>query len=1040
MTLSDFSIKRPVFAWILMFSLLFFGFLSFRKMGVNENPDVDYPTINISYTYEGAPPAVIEKDILEPVESVLVAMQGIRNMNSTAQRGIGNISLEFELEKNIDFALQEVQSLLGRAQRQLPENLEPPVTTKSNASDDPILYLVLTAGNLTNRDLMLLFRDRVRDQLSTIEGVSEIRPAGFHEPMLRVDLVSKKLRKFDLTADDVIASIRREHSELPAGKFEAGDREDLIRIMGEVEKGENFKDIVITRRGGSPNYVPTKLSDIANVYEGLENTKRISRINGKPGLVMIVQKQRGVNAVDTVKRVNARIVEMNAGLPTGTKVEVHFDRTHFVRESIDELLFTLVLSAILTSLVCWLFIGTWSSTLNILLAIPTSVVGTFIFIHWLGFTLNTFTILGLALAIGIIVDDAIVMLENIIRYRQNGYSRVNAAFKGAREISFAVIATTLALVALFLPVAFMPGIEGRFFLEFAFTISIAVALSSLESLTLAPMRCSQFLELGDKKGWMRRKIDSVLLWVNIGYEKTLHWALSYKRTVAIVSILMFVCSLYIFKLLPTEFAPAQDTGALSLNIMAPDGKSMRYTDAKVLEFEKLIENHPDIERTLTAVGGFGAGGQGNRGNGMILLKPLKERKRGQFEIATELRQKAKSVEGIEIQIRDRFGGSIGGRRGSPVEFTINGPDPEMQKELFAKLKEKMDASGKLVDTRSEDVRTLPEVHILPNREKALAHGVEVETISNIVNATFGGIQAVQYTEGSSRFDVFVQLQEKDRQEKSAIESILIRNNRGQTLPLSTVVDVVEASGPQVIYREDRIRGVRVDASLAEGVTGGDAVNMVNQWVKEIFPEKYYIRYSATPQDKLFETLIVILLGLVVAYMLLACQFNSFVDPMLIFLAVPFGLTGSLAALVIGGQTLNVYSAIGLLLTMGIVKKNSILLIEFTNQLRDSGIPTMEALRQACSVRLRPILMTNFATIAAAIPAALALGPGAETRIPMALTIIGGVSVSLLFTMYVVPCFYGWVDPKRRVIFEEEDAPELGKPSHIPQDQSHAGSF
>jgi len=495
MTLSEISIKKPVFAWMLMFGMILFGLISFFQLGINENPDVDYPTITVDYTYDGATPAVIEKDILEPAESVLVSMQGIRNLSSTADRGNGKVTLEFELDKNIDFALQEVQSLLGRAQRELPGTVEPPVVTKSNAADDPIMYLSLFTETLSKREVMILFRDVIRDQISTIEGVAEVRAFGYHEPLMRIDLDVDNLNKFQLTPNDIFNSIQREHLELPAGKFEKGDSEELIRIMGEATNVQEFQDMVISRRGGSPNFVPLQIKSVANVYEGIENLRRISRYNGTFAIGMAVQKQRGVNAVSTADQVLAKLDKINENLPKGVSLRPNFDRTQFIRASVDELVLNLLLSALLTSFVCWLFLKSMSATINIILAIPTAVIGAFSFMYMFGFTLNTFSLLGLSLAIGIVVDDAIVMLENIVRYASSGYDKLKASVVGSKEITFAVIATTLALVAIFAPITLMSGIEGRFFSEFAITLCIAVSLSSIEALTLTPMRCSQFLDI-----------------------------------------------------------------------------------------------------------------------------------------------------------------------------------------------------------------------------------------------------------------------------------------------------------------------------------------------------------------------------------------------------------------------------------------------------------------------------------------------------------------------------------------------------------------
>lgn len=1020
MSLSRLSIQRPVFAWILMFALIFFGFLAFRSMGINDNPDVDFPRIQVSYVYDGATPEVVEKDIIETVENVLVSIEGIRYIDSIADRGSATLQIEFELNRNIDFALQEVQTLLGRAQRELPGSIDPPVVTKTNAADEPLMYLNVRSEKLTDRELMIVYRDIIRDRLSTIEGVAETRAFGYHEPLLRIDLDAQKLQKYQLTANDVVTSIQLEHRELPAGRLEYQDSEKTLRIMGEAQKVEEFKNMVISRRGGSPNFIDIRLKDVAKVYEGLENIRRTSRFKGVRALGIAVQKQNGVNSVATADRVKTRLDQINRDLPEGTILAVNFDRTKFIRESVDELVFTLLLSAILTSLICWIFLGSWAATFNILLAIPTAIIGTFIFIYLLGFTLNTFSLLGLALAIGVVVDDAIIMLENIVRYMQMGWNRVNASFKGSKEITFAVLATTVALVSIFIPIGFMNSIEGRFFLEFSLTLSIAVALSSLEALTLAPMRCSQFLKIEERTTRFGLAFERLMEMLTSYYDRSLRWALDHRTPVIAICILFFAGTVLTFNRLPTEFTPSQDSGALFVQFVAPDGKSLQYTNDKIIEFEKVLTEVPEVDRQFLAAGGFGQGGQSNRGTGIVILKDLHERKRNQFEVADEIRKKSKRIEGISIFVRDRFGSPFSGRRGSPLEFTINGPDPEVQKELFSKLQKGMLDSGLMIGTRSDDVLSIPEVQIVPDREKALRRGVEINEVAAIINATFGGVIAGQYTGGSRRFDIWVQLEDKQRARTEDLKKIQVRNNRGELVPLIDVVQVVETRGPQQIFRQDRIRGVRVDSDLATGVRLGEAVAKVRELSNDILPTGYFLRFTETPDSKLKEIMFVILLGLVVAYMILAIQFNSFMDPIIVYLAIPFGISGSFVALLLGNQSLNVYSAIGILLTMGIVKKNSILLVEFTNHMRDEGHDLKSALTKACPIRLRPILMTTVSTLAAALPAALALGPGAESRIPMALTVLGGVSVSTFFTLYLVPVAYSLIQPKRLKAFREDD--------------------
>ncbi|MBK7844107.1 MAG: efflux RND transporter permease subunit [Bdellovibrionales bacterium] len=1018
MSLSEISIRRPVLAWVIMFSLVFFGFLSFRQMGINENPDVDFPTITIRYIYDGAAPDVVEKDVIDPVEAVLVSMSGIRHMDSVAEKNGARLTLEFELDRKIDFVLQEVQTLLARAQSQLPDSVESPSVSKSNADDEPIIYLSLVAPNLSLRDLNILFRDQIVDQFSTIDGVADVRAYGYHEPQLRVDLDAKKLSQFQLTAQDVVESIRREHKELPAGKLEYRDKEDLIRVMGEISNLDGFNDLIISRRGGSPNFVPIRLKDVSKVYEGIENIRRISRINGQQAMNMAISKQRGVNAVATADRVKERISLIQKDLPQGVALEIMFDRTKFIRESVSELIFTLLLSALLTSLVCWIFLGSLSATANILLAIPTAIVGTFIVIHLLGFTLNTFSLLGLALAIGVVVDDAIIVLENIVRYARMGFDKVNASYKGSREITLAVVATSLAIISIFTPVAFMKGIEGRFFFEFAVTISVAIALSCLESLTLAPMRCSQMLNIDARRTAFGKGFERFMDFLRNFYASTLSKALDHPWKISLGAIFLIIGSLALFRYLDTEFVPTQDRGVISVSFQAPNGKSMSYTDERVGQFEQLVVNHPSIDRVFISIGGFGQGGQGNKGNAMVVLKERGDRRQSQAEVIDELRAKTKSISGIKFFFRDRFGSSLGGRRGNAVEFSISGPDPKKQIQIYEDLKTEIEKLGLLQDVRSDDASGISEVQVIPNRAKATKFGVEIAEVASLINATFGGVVPASYTKGSRRFQVFVQLQEKDRHRIEQIQNLSVRNNRGEIIPLLQVVDLKSSTSPQFVYHENRVRGVRVDSSLAKGIKDGSAITQIKEVAKRILPDGYSLRFSETPQKKLMDTIFIMALGLVVAYMVLASQFNSFTDPLIVFLAIPFGLIGSLAALALGGQTLNVYSLIGILLTMGIVKKNSILLVEFTNHQRDQGLDLRKALIEACPVRLRPILMTSLATVVAAIPAALALGPGAETRIPMALTVIGGVLFSTLCTLLVVPCVYLLLAPKRRTVLLE----------------------
>ncbi len=1014
MNISELSIRRPVFAWMLMLFLIFFGLLAFWKLGINEYPDVDFPNISISYTYEGATPEVVEKDVLEPVESVLVTLPGIKSMTSRASRSSGSINLEFEIDENIDLALQEVNTLLGRAQRLIPDAVDTPTLRKSNASDSPIMYMAITTDNtMSVRDLMLLFRDEVRDLLTTIEGVSEVRAFGYHEPMMRIDFDLKKLSEKDLTPMDLANAVKSSHLELPGGLFEAGEEERSIRLLGEGKTVEDFQEMIISKRGGQINYAPLRLKDVATVYDGVENIRRLSRVNGKVSLGMAMLKQRGVNAMDVAKRVKKKLHDINEKLKGRAEIIVNYDATVFIQESVRELVMNLIFSCLLTSLICYLFLKSPSATFNIMLAIPTSILGTFIFMYYLGFTLNSFSLLGLTLAVGIVVDDAIVMLENIVRYADKGFNRVKASLLGSKEISFAIIATTISLVAIFIPITLMKGIEGKFFYEFALTLCLAVMLSSLEALTLAPMRCSQFLETTKSGGnFIHRGVDRVMIFLQNKYKSLLSFSLYHQKSVLLFSFFLIALSLFSFKFLKKEFSPKVDRGTISTLFMAPDGKSLEYTQKKVEEFEKIVATVPEIERNFVSVGGFGRGSSGNKGNGILILKPFHQRERSTAEVLEDVQKKVSSIDGIKIILKDRSGGGVGSKRGSDVEFTLFGGEMLKLKEFYEEIKEKLETEKLVTGIRSDDETYLPEYHLTPNRSEIIRRQFDLRSVLDNLNYAGAGVTLGQYTNNGNRFDVFMQMSDSYRGNMKDFLDLKVRNNRGETNPLIDLVQVSEEVGPQNIYRENRHKGFRVDGNLPQGITLGEVTDRVLNWAEKSLPEGYRLEFGEDLNDSLLSTVYIMLLGILFAYMVLASQFNSFVDPLIIFYTIPFGLFGSFMAILLTSQSLNIYSIIGLLLSMGLVTKSGILLVEFANQLRDGGMKAIDAIKEAALVRFRPIIMTTLSTLAAAIPSLLSTGVGYETRFPLAVVVIGGVSFATLVSLVVVPCLYLLWERKR----------------------------
>ncbi|MBY0515514.1 MAG: efflux RND transporter permease subunit [Bacteriovoracaceae bacterium] len=539
MSLSDLSIRRPVFAWMLMLALIVFGILAFRRMGVSQLPDVDFPVVNISVAYEGAAPEVMELDVVDPIESAVVAVEGVKAISSSSRLGSANISVEFGLEKDINVAVSEIESKLNQAARNLPDDLEPPVITKVNPDDRPIMWMGVTSTKMSRKELMAFVRDQLKDKIQTVPGVADVFLGGYVEPNLRVWVSSQKLDKFQMTVTDIVNAIRSEHQEAPSGYLEDSKRERNVRTLGEASTIEEFKKLPLIRRGGAANFSPIFLGEVATIEDGLADVRRISRVNGMTAVGLGVRKQRGSNTVAVAEGVKKKMEELNKVLPEGTSIGINFDSTQFIEESINELIFTMTLSAILTAVVCWIFLGSFAATINVVLAIPTSILGAFIVLNWLGFTLNTFSLLGLSLAIGIVVDDAIMVLENIYRHHEEGKKRVRASLDGANEITFAALAATVAIMAIFIPVALMDGIIGKYFFQFGVTISIAVAFSLVEALTLTPMRCSQFMDPPGRTSRVGAFMDRLFSGLTSYYQKSLAWTLDHKWMVLILSTVFF---------------------------------------------------------------------------------------------------------------------------------------------------------------------------------------------------------------------------------------------------------------------------------------------------------------------------------------------------------------------------------------------------------------------------------------------------------------------------------------------------------------------
>ncbi|MCU0275349.1 MAG: efflux RND transporter permease subunit [Acidobacteria bacterium] len=1000
MKITEACVKKPVLAWMMMAATIVFGLVAGSRIGISQFPDIDFPNISVSVSWEGAAPEVVENDVVEILEEALIQVEGVKTITSSSRMGGANITLEMNLSRDVDLALQDVQSKVSQAQRRLPRDIDPPVISKSNPEDQPIMMVALS-GPFPQRILSDYMRYRLKEKLQTIPGVGEIQVGGL-ERNVRIWLDASQMDARAVTVSDVLAALTREHVEVPAGRLEASGREVNIRVLGEALDLETFRHIIVSENEGSPVY----LSDVALVEDGFEDVRRIQRVNGVPAQGVSIKKQRGANAVAVAKQVRKTLTEFQKYLPEGMAVGVNFDSTKFIEESVKEIQLELLLSVLLTALICWMFLGSFSSTLNVILAIPMSLLGTVAIIYFLGFTFNTFTLLAMALAVGIVVDDAIMVMENIYRHVEGGKGLVQAALEGTNEIAFAALAATLAVVAIFIPVVFVSGVIGRFFLQFGVTLCLAVLLSYVEAVTLAPARCSQFLRTS-RQGRSRVGVfvDRAFGWLERLYARVLKKSLRRPGLILWGALALFLASLGVFMVMPSEFVPSQDQSLVMVRMQMAIGSTLPETDQLVKKAEAILSSKPEITRMFGAVGGWG--GSASQAFLYVNLVPPEERELSQAELSGVLRRELNAIPGVRAVIQDMSQSGFTGQRGFPVEFSVRGPDWDKLVGLSQEMMVKLAASGVVVDLDTDYRLGMPELRILPNRARIADVGVSVDDVATMLNALVGGVRAGKYSTGGRRLDVRVKLLAAQRSRPEDLARLRVRTRSGQLVPLSALVAYEERPELQAITRRDRERAITVYANVAPGHSQDEALKAVEELGRDL-PVNYRAVLggaSVAFRESSSSLLFALLLGILIAYMILASQFNSYLDPVTVITILPLSIAGAAFALWSTDQSLNIFSMIGLLLLMGIVKKNSIILVDYANNFRGRGLAAREAMEQAGPIRLRPILMTATATLMAAIPPALGIGPGSEIRMPMAIAIIGGLTLSTILSLVVVPAFY-----------------------------------
>lgn len=1024
MSLPELSIQRHVLAWMLSGVIILFGIIAYERIGVDRVPSIDFPVIVVNTVLRGADPDVVDTSITSVIESAINTTPGIEHIQSASSPGVSTISVTFALDKDIDVAYNEVQSKVNQVLRNLPTDTDPPTVQKVDTNASPVIWLALS-GDRTIQQLNLYANSVLKKKFETISGVGEVRLGGRRDRVIRVNVSPERMAAYKLSGPDLIAAFNREHVQLPGGFLVSQQAEQLLKLDLEFHSTKELADLVVTTKAG----VPIRLKDIATVEDGLTDNRQIARYNGKPTVGIGVVKIANANTVEIIREVEKRLEEdVRPNLPPGMKLEVSTNDSVFINQLVASLKEHLIEGTLFAALIVLIFMRSFSSTLMICLEIPVSLLGAIAVMYFAGYTFNSMTLLALLLLIGVVVDDAIVVRESILRHMsdevENGISTVDlknpqavAAFRtkatinGSNEVVFAVLASSASLVCIFAPVIFMEGIIGMFFKSFAVVVTFGVLVSLFVSLTLTPMLCSRYLSITPNDNAAYRLIGRGLSGLDNIYRKLLNVSLNHRGLVLLITFL-FVGSTgyYTLKNVAKDFVPETDESSFRISVKTPLGSSLEYTDSRLKLVEAMVASHKDEVASYFSTIAAGSRGQVNEGNVSVRLKPKEERVKSQQTLVKELKSELDKVPGVRAIPSPTS--IVRGQRSEKLQFNLTGNNL-LEIGRISKLVQENLSSNSDIGKVDVDVQLdLPQLNMKIDRARAAALGLTANDIATAVSLYAGGINVAKYNDTTSdgqRYDIRLKAGDNILQQADDLNKLYLRNSSGELIRLDAVASFKTELGAAVIGRYDLQYAVNFYAN--PNVPLGEAVDLVNATVSKLVPPNYAVKFTGQAEE-LSKTMqnvkFVFLLAFVLLYMVLASQFNSFIQPLIIMLAQPLAIIGGLLALLITGDTLNIFSMIGLVLLIGLVAKNSILLVDLTNQLREKGAGINEALREACPVRLRPVLMTSLTIILALLPAALGLGAGSETNKPLSVAIIGGMISSTLLTLVVVPAAYSLV--------------------------------
>lgn len=1015
MNLSELSIKRPVFAVVCSIVIIIFGAIGYSFLGVREYPAIDPPVVNVRTSYVGANAEIIEQQVTEPIEKAVNGVEGVKNITSSSSQGSSSITVEFELGVDLERAANDVREKVSQVTGRLPQDIDaPPTVAKQDSDSDPIVFMQMQSSKRTLLELSDLAENIVQERLQTIPGVSGVSVFG-QRPAMRIWFDPVKLSAYKLTIQDVKSALDRENIELPGGKVRGNVTEMTVKAYGKLTSEEDFNDLIIKQTEGKS----IRLKDIGYAIIGPENEESATRKNNIRSVNLGVVAQPGSNQVAIADELYKRIEVIKKDLPSDIVLEVGYDKTQFVRKAITEVKETLVIAILLVVLIIYFFFREWSIAFRPLIDIPVALVGAFFIMYVAGFSINVLTLLSLVLATGLVVDDGIVVTENIYKKIEQGMDKWKAAREGSKEIFFAVISTSITLAIVFLPIIFLQGFVGRLFREFGIVVAGAVLISAFVSLSLTPVLNIYLTKKNvHKHSWFYTKTEPFFKGMESGYHRWLA-AFMRNRWVAFVIIIACVCAIYfVGKKLPSELAPMEDRNRLRASILAPEGTDFDYMDQVVYDIsEKIMDSVPERNVVLSFAPNYSGSGGANAASISMGLVDASERKRSQNDIAQSMNKMFRDYTNVRVLVLQEQTISVGqaGRGQLPVQYVL-------QNLNFDKLKEKvpkfMDEVVKSPVFQGNDVNlkfNKPELQVTIDRLKAGELGISILDISNTLQLALSGRRFGYFIRNGKQYEVIGQVDRKDRDAPLDLKSFYLRSKTGQLIQLDNLVSISETATPPTIYHYNRLKSAIVSAGLANGKTLGDGIKEMERISKKVLDESFTTSLSGSSRDfaeSSSNTQNAFLLALVLIFLVLAAQFESFVDPLIIMITVPLALAGAVISLSLFGQSLNIFSQIGIIMLIGLVTKNGILIVEFANQQREKGLNKIDAVLDASVARLRPILMTTLATALGALPIAMALGSAGKSRIPLGIVIIGGLMFALVLTLFVVPALYSYISRKK----------------------------